>query len=280
MIQSRILFGAIFSLAVLSYLALGLLPEGAATTKEIYVPRGMSVREISNLLYEEELLRSPLFFRVSTVLTGTALKLRPGVYLLHSSLSPFNIAYALTEGGGEEVEVVIKEGETIFGIDALLAESGVIKAGELIALHADAEYGLEGFLFPDTYRFLIDSDPSAVAAKFTDNFKKKAPPKIVEREEGWYDALILASLLEREVPDFEERRLVAGILKKRLRNGWPLQVDAVFCYIKEPEPCYPLSALDLKIDSRYNTYIYKGLPPTPIGNPGVEAMRAALSPKE
>src|SRR3989344_6352885 len=94
-----------------------------------------------------------------------------------------------------------------------------------------------------------------------------------------YKVLTIASMLEKEVPHFEDRKIVAGIFEKRLEAGWPLQVYAALCY-KKPGKCHPLGALDLKRDSPYNTYLYKGLPPTPISNPGLEAIKAALAPQK
>ncbi|MBI4133443.1 endolytic transglycosylase MltG, partial [Candidatus Uhrbacteria bacterium] len=93
----------------------------------------------------------------------------------------------------------------------------------------------------------------------------------------WYERLILASYLEREVPEFEDRRIVAGILLRRMQLGMPLQVDAVFGYIFGRDT-YPPSLEDLKVDSPYNTYTHTGLPPGPINNPGLESIEAVLNP--
>jgi UPF0755 protein len=94
---------------------------------------------------------------------------------------------------------------------------------------------------------------------------------------------VLASLVEREVPLAEDQRRVAGILEKRLAVGMPLQVDATICHIKKIRAgssvgCYPLSPLDFAVDSPYNTYLHMGLPPQPIGNPGIQAIMAVLDP--
>jgi UPF0755 protein len=116
-----------------------------------------------------------------------------------------------------------------------------------------------------------------VIGRLEENFRKKAAPLLALDPGKERENLILASLIEKEVPDSDERRLVAGILKKRLSYEIPLQVDAAFCYIKKP-PCHPITAEDLTIDSPYNTYKYKGLPPGPISNPGEDAIRAVINP--
>jgi UPF0755 protein len=106
----------------------------------------------------------------------------------------------------------------------------------------------------------------------------------LDRDAGNFSRnLILASLLEREVSDFKDRQIVAGILLKRLGVGMPLQVDATICYIKKSEgqeDCYPLQPADFKKDSPYNTYVNRGLPAGPIGNPGRAAIEAAMSPQK
>jgi UPF0755 protein len=123
-----------------------------------------------------------------------------------------------------------------------------------------------------------------VVGEFTDNFNVKALPLLNADSKNAQRDLILASILEKEVPSSTDQKLIAGILLKRLAAGMPLDVDATVCYAKlleNPSPaasCYPLTALDFKIDSPYNTYLYRGLPPGPIGNPGVSAIVAAIDP--
>ena len=124
---------------------------------------------------------------------------------------------------------------------------------------------------------IFDSTTSTVITTLLNNFNVKALPQFSPKDDI-YKTLVLASILEREVIGLEDKKIVAGILLKRLGSGWPLQADATICYVK-PGVCHPITTLDLKIDSPYNTYLYKGLPPTPIGNPGTESIEAALHPK-
>ncbi|MBI2035767.1 MAG: endolytic transglycosylase MltG [Candidatus Liptonbacteria bacterium] len=212
-------------------------------------------------------------------------KKKPGLYKLRASYSAYGLVRVLVKGGVDEVEVLVPEGATLKEIDKILSDSGVISPNELTEYRED----LEGFLFPDTYKFHIDSEPKDVVQKFLDNFDEKvsgllglgAKNNLISdtKNSNAYKTIILASLLEKELTDFKERRIVSGILQKRIKSGWPLQVDATICYVV-PMPCHPITPLDLKIDSPYNTYINKGLPPTPIANPGLEAIRAAINPQQ
>jgi UPF0755 protein len=141
---------------------------------------------------------------------------------------------------------------------------------------------LEGYLFPDTYYFPLDVSGEEVVRIMHENFEKKIAPYLKEIEKSGKslkDIIIMASLIEKEVKTKEEKELVSGILWKRLKAGIPLQVDATITYITGKKTTkIPLE--DLKIDSPYNTYKYKGLPPAPICNPGLESILAALYPKE
>jgi len=153
---------------------------------------------------------------------------------------------------------------------------------------------LEGFLLPDTYIFFLGSDPDLVVKKFLDNFELKALPRITqlvelrglpffENSSNILKIINLASLLEKEIPDTKEQQIAAGILMKRLAVGMPLQVDAALVYGKcfgKFLDCPPLREEDYKIKSPYNTYLYGGLPKTPICNPGLKAIKAALNPQK
>jgi UPF0755 protein len=177
-----------------------------------------------------------------------------------------------------EVTVTIPEGVTAREIDAILAGAGVTPAGSVAAIAERDER--EGYLFPDTYRFHPDSDPEAVVARLVATWEEKAAPILDGQPGDVRDHVIVASILEREVPDPADQRVVAGIIEKRLEAGMPLQVDAAICYIKALEspgtPCYPIFAVDLTNASPYNTYLYRGLPPGPIGNPGASALSASI----
>lgn len=274
----------IFGLALLVYFFHSLTPPNGdfeGTPQIFFIEKGASVNEIAGKLHEARLIRSVLGFKVMAVLRGVTSKLQPGAYEITPVWTVNDILTLLSGEGRREAQVTVIEGSSIYDIDQILSEARVISPRSLIAYGRSR--GLEGRLFPDTYRLFTSSPMEEVVGIFLKNFESKALPILNADKDNLEKNLILASVLEGEVPDYEERRIVAGILKKRLAYDMPLQVDATICYIKEErgeDKCSPITAIDLKTDSPYNTYLYKGLPPGPIGNPGVQALKAALSPQK
>lgn len=261
------------------------------------IDRGDSLIDISQRLKETGLIRSTSFFKFYTFLVGAAHRFQPGVYQLEKNDNLTKIVRTLMIGP-QPVDVVIPEGATFQDIDFILSEVGIIKRGELTEFSNSSKIedlkkefwfardkkNMEGFLFPDTYRFMPGTDPTMVVKAILDNFNKRATP-LLSKAKDWYSIVILASLLEKEIPLNNDRMLVAGILQKRLKLGMLLQVDATVAYAKcngSYLSCEnrQLAKSDFNIDSDYNTYKYKGYPPTPISNPGVNAIKAALNPKK
>ena len=262
----------------------GLDPVAAGTTdkKDFVINPGDSFKDIAAGLKSRDLIKSAGWFKLYSLLAGQAQQFKPGLYQLSPSQSGIEIIEVLVRGP-EDVTVVIQEGATLVDIDRQLAGEGIIKKEGLVDYNRlrqlAGDKSLEGFLFPDTYRLARGAPISSIVSKFLDNF---------ERRMGGvdYEDLILASLLEKEASHPEDRALAAGILKKRLQLAMPLQVDAANVYIKCqgayvscPDEQRQLSRADLKINDPYNTYIYKGLPPAPIANPGKEALQAARRPQ-
>lgn len=189
-----------------------------------------------------------------------------------------------------EVEVTIPEGWTVKQIANRLEEAGVVDAEEFIHKTQNPKSkiqiksqipnpNLEGFLFPDTYRFFINTPAEKVIERMIARFEEQALPIIQPSERPLYDVLRVASIIEAEVPHAEDRPLVAGILWKRFDAGMGLNVDSTLNYVTGNKS-RALSAVELKINSPYNTYKYRGLPPTPINNPGLEVIRAAVFPQD
>ena len=172
------------------------------------------------------------------------------------------------------VTVTIPEGSTVSDINAKLSDVGVLQDARL-------NPKLEGYLFPDTYEFFIPSGISVVEKKFRENFERKIDNLSLgsASKKELADIITIASLVEKEVSGTEDRKIVAGIIKKRIANDIPLQIDASICYIKG-NPCLPITEEDKKIDSPYNTYRYLGLPPGPINNPGTDAIEASINPRQ
>ena len=173
-----------------------------------------------------------------------------------------------------KVTVTITEGSTVADINKTLREKGVLVEGSL-------PEELEGYLFPDTYEFFLGSSLEVVKSKLTENFESKIKSLGLSElgQEELNEVITIASLIEAEVPFREDRKIVAGIIEKRLEAGIPLQIDASICYLKG-DPCLPITDRDKKIDSLYNTYLHRGLTPGPIGNPGLDAIEASISPEK
>lgn len=257
----------------------------AATTGEprnFEVAAGAGFREIVSALKKDGLIRSALAFKTYAFLSGRARNLQSGRYKVSPAYSGAAISAILTAGPELETTVTIPEGLTSFDMDRILSAAGVTVPGEFLELAQEQK--LEGRLFPDTYRLYFGSSPQVVIDKLLANFEKRAAPLLAGDQANADRNLILASILEKEVPGPEDREIVAGLLIKRVKAGMPLQVDASLCYAKEAlypsAPCEPLTKLDKKIASPYNTYLHSGWPPGAITNPGVLAILAALHPKD
>lgn len=261
--KTKITIGTLLLLILLSapFVAYFLSPiDSSASSKIFSIKKGAGIREIASFLESEELIKSPAMFMLYSVLSGSADKLKAGNYELSRSMSLPSIIRVLRNGPKEDMTILVREGETLAEIEKDLVDAQVIKKNALSKFPGKS---LEGFLFPDTYRFFPNSDIKDVVKKFLENFSDKAMPVLVNNEVrirnyelGAYEKLIVASIIEKEVPFEEDRYLVAGVLYKRLEIGMPLQVDA-----------WPW------------TYEHYGLPSRPIANPGKSAIKAAAKPK-
>lgn len=288
--------GALLLILFIGYISYGLGPrqesEGNPVSSPFEVVRGEGLREISARLSQQSLIKSITVFKLYALFTGNARKLKPGVYEFTSAMSAPEIISALTRGGANEVTVTIPEGTALKDIDATLSGLGVLPRGSLLAFPIETVRGryafleetsaLEGFFFPDTYRFERGTDPLSVVQSGLDTFERKAWP-VLKEIPRWYDTLILASFLEKEITSFTDRQIVAGIVLKRLDRGMPLQVDATLVYAKCDGKLTDCTALmvtkeDTRMVSPYNTYNRSGFTPTPINNPGVATLTAASTP--
>ncbi len=259
------------------------------------IQSGMGFRGISEKLYDEGFIRSPRIFIIYGALTGAAHQLKPGSYLLSAGSSTPAILNIIEKGPTIDAEVTFPEGMTLKDMDSVLADKGILPKGSIFKVSlkelkikysflANAR-SLEGFLFPDTYRFYKQGESRKVVEKILDNFALKAQPLIVNNKLSIinYQLLIVASLLEKEAPEYRDKQLIAGIIYKRIQLGMALQIDATITYAKclgafitcaDPK----VYRNDLDFQSPYNTYLHNELPPGPIGNPGVDSIKAALNP--
>ncbi len=268
--RAKILIAAIvfFVLAGFSGYFFLSAPKDFPSGKAIVIEKGAGLAEISNQLKKEGIVRSKYAFALYARAFNKSKKIKYGKYLFNEPVSVFALTGRLANGefGFKPIKVTVTEGLTAKEIDELFGGFENFDKEEFLEKTAN----LEGYLFPDTYLFLPFAETEQIIGTMTDNFKNKAG-------DIGKDIVIMASLIEKEVPDSGDRKIVSGILWKRLELGMALQVDAVFPYITGSRK---VLLDDLKIDSPYNTYLHKGLPPGPISNPGLDAIEAAKNPQE
>lgn len=260
--------------------------------QRLIVPEGASAFNIGRQLQAQRLVRHPALFRALVLLRGDGARLRAGEYSLEGPLSLEQIADLLARGEVVRNEVTLPEGRSMDEMAELLAIRGLaaeafLAAGrdpgpvrDLDALATD----LEGYLFPDTYDLPRGPDAAAVLAlRMTQRFRDVISAdltRIAERGLTVREVVTLASLVELETARGDERPRIAAVFLNRLRKGMPLQTDptVIFALRKAGSWDGNIRKKDLEIESRYNTYRYRGLPPGPIGSPGRQAIRAVLDP--
>ncbi|MDO8743038.1 MAG: endolytic transglycosylase MltG [Candidatus Azambacteria bacterium] len=256
--------------------------SSSGETVILKVEKGDSAEIIAKNLKSAGLIKSPFLFRLYVFLSLNQYALKTGDFELSPKMSIRDIGDILALGGVNEVLITIPEGFSLKQIEDRLVEAKLAKPNEL-------DRSLEGYLFPDTYRFFSAQGGSAsggkdalsdIVTKMVNNLENKLTPDlqtaIKNSKYSFYEILTMASLIEKEISIEKDRSIVSGILWKRLKAGMPLQVDATLVYITGRNE---IGDADKKINSRYNTYLYRGLPAGPIANPGLSAIKAALFPE-
>lgn len=245
----------------------------------VTIEEGESLQNITNNLYEQKVIKFPLLFRSAVIMLGGERNVIAGDYLLDKKEGPLDLAYRLIKGQFhlDILRITIPEGWNVYEIGDHLEKN--LKNFDKETFVELAE-GLEGYLFPDTYFIADTARPKTVINLMRSNFEEqiKNVGALATSTKSLHEIITMASILEGEANTTESRKIVAGILWKRITAGMPLQVDATFKYING-KGSFQLTYDDLKIDSPYNTYVYKGLPPGPISNPGLDTINAALHPK-
>lgn len=258
-------------------------PRQFPVGQRITIDVGSSLSEIADTLVSKKIIRSRNAFITVSSFLGTASRLQAGDYKFDKSLGLLSVMRALASGehGDVSIRFTILESSTI--VDIARNVSAVVD-GINEDVFIDTALPFNGYLFPDTYFVLPSATEKEIIEMMHDRFS------VVLNEVGsdrlgslsaqeLRDIVIMASILEREAAGFEDAYIISGILWKRIKIGMPLQVDASFSYLfgkKSSE----LTFDDLNYNSPYNTYINKGLPPGPLGNPGKIALDAALHPAE
>ncbi len=243
---------------------------------------GDGARAIATNLEAEHLIRSPTAFFILVKLMGIEKKLQAGDFRLNRSMDSRTVAEQLTHGF-QDVWVTTLEGWRDEEIAAILSKHMDIPESEFLKIaHV-------GYMFPDTYRIPRDATAGAIVNMFRSTFDTKVTDEMRQKaaQDGMTmdQVITLASLVEREGLTDTDKPVIAGILIKRWKANWPLQVDATLQYALGYQPAEKtwwkkvLSADDRAVKSPYNTYTNPGLPPGPICNPGISSINAVLFPK-
>jgi len=233
-------------------------PSDFPVPSVVQIESGMSLRSISSLLKKDQIIRSRVIFEYLAIFSGGEKRIVSADYLFEKKLPVWQVVWRIVRGEHRmaPVAVTIPEGFNLNQIgDAFVLKLSRFNETRFLSKTKD----LEGYLFPDTYFFLTNADDADVIKSMNDNFNKKITPLLPEITSSGHtekEIITMASVIEREAKGDTDRAVIAGILWKRINVGMPLQVDAA-----------------------PNTYKNKGLPDSPIGNPGLKAIQAAVHPQ-
>lgn len=258
------------------------------------VESGENARQIAKKLKDANLIKNEFLFSLKLKTTNSATNLRSGTFNLNTGMSLATIITKLTtEGGGDSFVLVVPEGYSAEQIAQRLEKDGIMSADDFLAAmkddygfefiknipDRDYKYKLQGFLFPQTYEFFKTASAHEIINTMLGEFEKQYS-KIGDIKNISYDTIVLASLVEREAKLDSERGKIAGVIKNRLSENMPLQIDATVVYAIT-DGLYNADKVyykDLENPSPYNTYKYKGLPVGAICSPGIKSIKAALVP--
>lgn len=255
---------------------------GSTVTKVFTIEPGTTLRDIADDLESQGLVRSKLIFFLYVRSSSFSQRIQAGTYRLSPAMDARTIAATLTKGTND-VWITTLEGWRLDEIATKITKELSIPEREFL------KFAQEGYMFPETYLIPRSATASAIAKLFRETFEKKLTSDLREyskRQNLSVDEVVtLASVVEREGKSDSDRPMIAGILLKRLRAGWPLQADATLQYALGYQSVDKtwwkpvLTEEDKLIDSPYNTYKHPGLPPGPISNPGLAAIKAVIYPK-
>ncbi|UVI28062.1 endolytic transglycosylase MltG [Paenibacillus spongiae] len=290
------------------YIWNGLRPTSAGEVKQVELKQGMSPFKFAEVLENEGIIRDSFLFKYYLRLKDEGPRFQAGVYELKPGMDKTAIINKLNAGETlkeETIRFTIPEGYTVEQIADTLSKAGIVDRDSFLKLaNSDKTWGdaeavrsipknnkqikhrLEGYMFPETYELEKGSTPEMIIERML----KELDRKLNTLPENWDDTLAdlnidfhqlmtIASLVEREVVVDEERPIVAGIIYNRLAKKMPLQIDATVQYSLD-KPKERLFEKDLLVDSPYNTYQIKGLPPGPIASPSMKSIEAALFPEK
>ena len=261
----------------------------------MHVKAGSTSKEIGQELEDHGVIASRWKFWIAAKVNGYDQQIKTGVYALHPGMEPRDVLQKLVAGETTSIKFTIPEGFRIQDIAKRLGDEGIVDEKEFlrkaqkyrpydyVTPTSDVYYDSEGFLFPDTYELHADYDVDTILKEMSSDFDhrltKKLRARAKELDLSIYELVTFASLVEKECRYADDRPIVAQVFWKRLKMGMPLQSDTTFQYLRD-DPKEDLSLADTTVDSPYNTYQHKGLPPGPIASPGMASIEAVLYPAD
>lgn len=268
-------------------------PIGGATQPVLVeIPPGTPFTQVSRILAQHHLIGSEWFFTLLGRVQRVDRNIIPGEYELHAGMQPTKLLNKLVKGDVYQHAITIPEGYNVAQIADILDHKHLALKRDIFRLSRDPAFiqslnvqalTLEGYLFPDTYYFSRFTPPESIIRTFVNRFHDVMTPQLKDQATVMgmtiQEVLTLASVVEKETGLAAERPLVSGVFHNRLRQGIPLQSDPTVIYALESFDGNIRKA-DLSVDSPYNTYKKRGLPPGPIANPGLAAIHAALYPTQ
>lgn len=284
------------------YVANQLTSESVKNDVTFTIQEGEGVKAVSQRLAQEKIVKNRTVFEYAVRTTGKSDAIFAGTYVFTKGQSMRDVMNAVTNVSdvANDITITLIEGWTSQDMATYLEEQGIFSAERFIDAVETTDIqnflpgvtyaflgdkppreGLEGYLFPDTYRIKQQPEPADVVRKLLDNFDAKLTnamrSDIHKQGRTVFDVVVLASVLEREVLSDADKKNAADVFLKRLQIGMPLQSDATVNYVTGKQDTRP-TLQDIEADSPYNTYRYKGLPPGPISNPGLSSLSAAVYP--
>ncbi|MEE9572182.1 MAG: endolytic transglycosylase MltG [Candidatus Neomarinimicrobiota bacterium] len=260
---------------------------------KVNIPPGATLAQITDLLAEKSIVTNKNMFITTTKLMGRSNKIPAGIFALTNANNNYRIVKQLVKGNPEMIKVTLLEGWSTTQVTEIISDSMNLSSEILSSLCFDEQFinelglaakSLEGYLYPDTYLFLESEDePKEILKQIVSEFHEVFNDNLRERAEQIgltvNEVLTMASIIEGEAIFDSERAIIAAVYFNRLQKRMLLQADPTIQYIIKDGP-RRLSLSDLKIDSPYNTYLYRGLPPGPICNPGKASILAVLYPDD
>jgi UPF0755 protein len=268
----------------------GWLDTTVPTPGQFSLKEGSSLRSAARQMNAAGVLKSPWQFEVLARLSGHATHIQAGNYEINGAVSPFKLLEMITSGEHEQDQITLVEGWTFAELRAALDEHPALKHDtrgvterDLLARLGITESSAEGWFLPDTYFFPNGANDVALLQRAHRAMRAQLDALWAARAEGLplanpYEALILASIVEKETGQPAERPLIAAVFENRLKIGMKLQTDPTVIYGLGQTFDGNLRKRDLLADGPYNTYVRTGLPPTPIALPGLASLSATLNP--